>query len=865
MGLWRCLGLSLWLAASPPVQEDLDQGAQAFGQGDYATALVEWSLALQQAREEGDAPAQIQALLGLSAANRQLGRLEEAQELAELAGEAGASEAQVGLAVGLVALDRGELKAAEKAFKRGFVAAQKAEHPALAADCANNLGLARLKRGQHGEALKAFDAALTLNLALDNARAAADVRNNRGLTLRRMGRLVEARGELEAAIAGFRATGDWGGEGDAMRNLGLVLQELGQHEAAGQLYEAALATARQRRDLRRQGVLLQALGTLDQQAGDAQQAATRYAAAEEAFKAAGADREALGAALSRASLGQDAGVYGQIAAQAVDLQAWSTAASASLNLGILRGEREPLESALELAEAHHLAQVEWRARYALGRWEIDHGETESGIAELRLAVDQLERTRRQLDAGSAQVFLVQYEQVYQALIDALLAQGDDLGAFVYAERLQLAGMDGAPIPQGPEALRYQALLEQEAALTQQLQVAESQGRDEQSQALREQLAALRVEFAATVDALRATYPDFDQLVRVDPEDLEAVQAELDPGVAVLQPILFEDRLVLLLVKNDSLRAVQVDSDPAEIRRNISRLTRSLRAQMIDQPEWTAGLADALGAALIAPIAPDLEGVEVLAVSASGPFQQLPFSLLRHDGQWLVEDLAVVNLTHVGSLRARGAATPRFVMSGPELLLVGNPDGSLPGAETEVQSIARRYPGATLVTGDLGGQQALLELSEGKRAVHLATHGVIDPTRPTRSYLVIGDAQQDGGRLVYGQIPGLAPWLSDTRLVVLSACESGLPVQAPDAPGDELAISIHGLSAQFQRAGVETLVASLWKVDDVATQALMEGFYGELAQGKDIAQALRGAQLQMLRGEQAHPWYWAGFLVAGDWR
>ena len=78
----------------------------------------------------------------------------------------------------------------------------------------------------------------------------------------------------------------------------------------------------------------------------------------------------------------------------------------------------------------------------------------------------------------------------------------------------------------------------------------------------------------------------------------------------------------------------------------------------------------------------------------------------------------------------------------------------------------------------------------------------------------------------------------------------------------------GLSAaQFRRAGVETLVGSLWKVDDAGTLELMGGFYEELGRGTDVGRALQHAQQSMIAAgdEYAHPWYWAGFTVVGDWR
>jgi CHAT domain-containing protein len=89
---------------------------------------------------------------------------------------------------------------------------------------------------------------------------------------------------------------------------------------------------------------------------------------------------------------------------------------------------------------------------------------------------------------------------------------------------------------------------------------------------------------------------------------------------------------------------------------------------------------------------------------------------------------------------------------------------------------------------------------------------------------------------------------------------------PTDPEGGIVVSINGLAAQFRRAGVETLVASLWRVDDAGTLALMTGLYDELASGGNIAVSLQRAQLRLLADDAtAHPWYWAAFVVVGDWR
>ncbi len=121
-------------------------------------------------------------------------------------------------------------------------------------------------------------------------------------------------------------------------------------------------------------------------------------------------------------------------------------------------------------------------------------------------------------------------------------------------------------------------------------------------------------------------------------------------------------------------------------------------------------------------------------------------------------------------------------------------------------------------------------------------------------------------------------LSNTELVTLSACETGLGVVA-DGEG------VLGLQRAFATAGARTIIASLWKVDDSATQALMTEFYKNMWDRKlSKIEALRQAQIAVLKRYDVAtrellpdnpkqntvasilpPYFWAGFLINGDWR
>ncbi|MFY0584035.1 CHAT domain-containing protein [Cystobacter fuscus] len=103
-----------------------------------------------------------------------------------------------------------------------------------------------------------------------------------------------------------------------------------------------------------------------------------------------------------------------------------------------------------------------------------------------------------------------------------------------------------------------------------------------------------------------------------------------------------------------------------------------------------------------------------------------------------------------------------------------------------------------------------------------------------------------------ELAGLDLW--GTQLVVLSACDTGR--------GDvKLGQGVYGLRRAFVAAGAETVVMSLWKVNDETTRVLMEAYYRHLLAGQGRAAALREA-MRSLRATRSHPHYWAPFIAVG---
>jgi CHAT domain-containing protein len=305
-------------------------------------------------------------------------------------------------------------------------------------------------------------------------------------------------------------------------------------------------------------------------------------------------------------------------------------------------------------------------------------------------------------------------------------------------------------------------------------------------------------------------------------------------------------------------------------------------------EALAPASQALYAVLIRPLEGRLGRAHTLVISPDGPLAFLPFELLS-DGSRLLLERYVIRYTPTGRDLIRLRLNPSPVAAGPAAVF-GNPSfglaapvgarsgpsrsltellrnanfAALPGTEGEAQVVAALLGAQTrLFLGEAANEQNLFGL-ESPRVLHLATHGffVNDPDIPN-PLLRVGIALAGAKASVaageqYGLLTALqlaALNLRGTRLVVLSACETGL--------GDVVAgEGVAGLNQAFLTAGVRGIVLSLWKVPDRETGLLMERFYQLWTAGKPEAEALREAKLE-LRQRGLAPWYWAAFLLSGE--
>lgn len=675
--------------------------------------------------------------------------------------------------------------------------------------------------------------------------------------LNRLGDYAAARDLLEAALRQLPAQ-DRAVRAAMASELGLSFSKLGDHAKARELQESALAVVDASGSKRNQVIVLRdLLGTVRAQ-GDV--AAARTLTARLVAAAATLSQEEVGPIALK-----------------------EQARTARL-AGDLAGAEALVRRALEGIDASRARLRGQAVRTAY-------------VSNTSLYVDEaiditMARHAAEPAAGHAARALVLFEQSRaRALADLLADAGVDLRA----------GLDPALVARTTELQRQLAIAD--AAIR-----AAGTGA-----AAAPRIAALEsdidgyVRELAVIDGRAAeASPRYRAATAAPLASLESIQALLDADTVLLAFACSELGDYGWAVTRDSVDAFPLPP-LAELTPAVRRVIEAMRRADATSADGHAGAA-ALGRLVLGPIADRLRGQwrgHRLAIVASGPLEYVPFAALVVPGGDAAERLAAAHeiavlpsMSVLAQLRA--ASTRRHPTQ--DLVVVADPvySASDPRVGTRLTSAAPvansaglapsivRAPGsrgdfarlvfsrqeARALAGIAGPSRTTQVLDfdatvsalggakvAAARRLHLATHGILDAVRPERSGLVLSLVDRRGqpqdGILRLNDIFRLQ---LSADLVVLSGCETGLGRQLR---GEGLV----GLTRAFMYAGAPRVVSSLWQVDDQATAALMTSFYGHmLKRGERPAAALRAAQLELAANPRwAAPYFWAGFVLHGDWR
>lgn len=359
----------------------------------------------------------------------------------------------------------------------------------------------------------------------------------------------------------------------------------------------------------------------------------------------------------------------------------------------------------------------------------------------------------------------------------------------------------------------------------------------------------------------------------------AAQTGKKPAVIYLVPRPEQLEIVLITPEGQPIHKQVVAANQEALRRQARELIVAITHPAERNSNNYLLPAQQLYQLLIAPIEAELQAqnIDTLLLCVGAGLRTLPFAALHDGQQFLIEKYSFSRIpafSLTNTIYANLQDSPVLAMGASEFIN-HNP---LPAVPTELSAITNDlWQGQAFLNQDftlanLQSQSA----SEPFKIVHLATHASFQPGEPSNSYIQFWD-----NKLTLDKINQLRWNNPPLELLVLSACETAI--------GDAQAeLGFAGLALQ---ANVKSAIASLWNVSDTGTLALMTELYRDLKTAPIKAEALRQAQIALLRGEVqitqgqlqssggtltlsptidilededlSHPYYWAAFTVVGS--
>ncbi len=732
----------------------------------------------------------------------------------------------------------------------------------------SNIGIAYF---QSGEYLKALDyLQQSLPLVRDT------VKNDEAYTLLNIGRTYYRLGEYAKALSYFdqaqaiqKTTGNRGQEAETLDEIGRVFSEQGQNKKALEYHQQAVQIQHNVGNVSREAVALTHLGEVYNLLEQPDQAREQFIQALSIFRNIGDPSSAAVVLEGIARAEQKRGNFEEarkIIAESLTLRETVRSRSGSLQL-----------------RASYRATVEKAYEFYIDVLMQQHAKSPGqGHDAEALAASERSRARSLL------------ERLSEARVD--IRQGVD-AALIKKERDLTRDLS--------------------AKAQREMQLKVRKGSAEEIATLQREISALEDEYQQVQATIRKSSPQYAALTQPQPLGLKDIQQQLDANSLLLEYALGEERSYVWVVTTDSLKTYQLPKRD-EIEKVARQVSDSLVArsvvksvEMPVQRRSRIAAADAeleqasneLSRMILAPAAADFGKKRVIVV-ADGALQYVPFAALSlaNGGAYrplvLTHELVSLPSASAFAVQRRNLenrkpapkavaviADPVFSIadarfkggsakesSAPDSTriiehLPAGPTGqlSIPRllfTRTEADQILAVAPASSMKALDFRANRTVATSGElsNYRYVHFATHGYLDTTRAGLSAIVLSLVDREGKPLDgFLRVHDIYNLNLPAELVVLSACETGL---GKDVTGEGL----DGLTRAFMYAGARRVVVSLWNVNDKATASLMQRLYvGMLRGNKTPAAALRAAQIEMLRSRQwQSPYYWAAFVMQGEW-
>ncbi len=562
--------------------------------------------------------------------------------------------------------------------------------------------------------------------------------------------------------------------------------------------------------------------------------------------------------------------------------------------------KAPLEESLKMSRNIGKNATLWESLYLLGVIYKNTGDLTKSKDFLKEAVSVIEKLRNNVSGGAEAQKVFSSDKnilnVYDALIEVLLALGETEEAMTYLQKNNEDNLKS----------KFKALDMKFENESKNKAMAEERNKKAKLDGIEAQIAAEKVlaaekqnteklknlegiktiaenEYLKFINQQINVQPELSKFFNnsIQPTQFRKIKKQIPKDMALVSYLAGENQLYIFAATADTVIAKIVTVTREQLTRDINAMLNIVRSSLgtfaainlqsevaerteivMDMKQTDKSIKPFEDAYhyLIAPVSKEIAGKSRLCIIPTGALNYIPFQLLGKtlaNGKFslLMNQFSIFYANSTDMLfREKNVNDKKY-----HILAFGNPDKSLPSTEKEVNDIKKMFPSASIFLREDATEDKVKDASESFNVMHFATHGNLDYEDFSKSYLTMASnvAKSEDGKLTLEELWGMEV-MNHLNIVVLSACQTavtkGSNESSPVSP-----------ASGFLQNGVKSVVATLWKVDDEATSMLMSDFYNNI-KTMDAVDALRASQNKLSATTKFnHPYFWAAFVLMGDWR
>lgn len=514
--------------------------------------------------------------------------------------------------------------------------------------------------------------------------------------------------------------------------------------------------------------------------------------------------------------------------------------------GKIHEARENYDQLLKHPQIKQVGGLYWPV--LLDRAKIARTEGQDKITEalLREAVDVIEKQRSSIRSEAGRIGYVGDKQaVYHELITLMVDGNRPEEAFEYVERSKARAL--VDLLASNKEFDTSKDKEQVASMLKEIETIETEGKAlDVSSLAADKINERNTRSVQIKEKIKTIAPELSSLIAVSIPHSSEIQSYINNDETLVEYYYHGEEIYAFVVTKNVLKAVNLDGQ------NLVNVIGQFRKLLEDpKSQQYLELSQKLYQRLIKPIE-YLINAQKLIIVPHGVLHYLPFNALNSGNSYLIDKYSVSYLPSSSIMkflkqRKTQEAKNALIFGNPDL---GDPKYDLKYAEEEAVTISKGFPHAKVLIRKEATKTAFKKFGSQFDYIHFATHGQFESDAPLNSGLFLAKDSENDGVLSVNELYSIR---LNADLITLSACETAL---GKINPGDDVV----GITRGFLFAGSNSIVASLWKVDDMATSQLMTEFYSNLKK-TNKRDALREAQLAVKK-QYEHPYFWAAFQLTG---